>query len=172
MQGTPEEVMKNLVLFESYVKNYFFGIEVAEVPKKTNPHVPDLPPYYVLDLPPHDSDPPPRVSGPPYVADLPPHVADLPTQMTRPKADQHRSANPFAGASYSSNSKAAAWFSIPSCPTAASAKHGQGSRLTMEEFPELYHEERRCPCSYFKWVKVLPQKVRIFIELQTSHFIF
>ena len=77
MQGTPEEV-------------------------KTNPHVPDLPPY-VLDLPHHGSDPPPRLSGPPYVPDLPPHVADLPTspirtliqallsrpvpvQMTRPRA--------------------------------------------------------------------------------------
>jgi len=145
LQGTPEEVMKNLVVFESYVKNYFFGIEVAEVPKKTNPHVPDLPPY-VLDLPPHGSDPPPRVSGPPYVPDLPPHVADLPTstirtliqallsrpvptQMTRPKADQQRRANPSAGASYSSNSKAAAGFSIPSCPAAASAKHGQGFRI-------------------------------------------
>ena len=78
--------MKNLVVVVSYVKNYFFGIEVAEVPKKTNPHVPDLPPY-VLDLPPHGSDPPPRVSGPPYVPDLPPHVADLltsPQQNTYP----------------------------------------------------------------------------------------
>ena len=159
MQGTPEEVMKNLVVFESYVhvKNYFFGIEVAEVPKKTNPHVPDLPPYYVLDLPPHDSDPPPRVSGPPHVADLrsSPHQNIYPgpiiktntvsTQITRPKADQQRRAYPSAGASYSSNSKAAAGFSITSCPPAASAKHGQGSRiLQWKNFPELYHEEIRC----------------------------
>ena len=66
---------------------------VQDLPQKTNPQVPDLPPY-VLDLPHHVPDLPPYVSDPPTsphqntYPDTVTKTSNVPTQVTRPKADQ------------------------------------------------------------------------------------
>ena len=181
--------MKNLVVVVSYMKNYFFGIEVAEVPKKTNPHVPDLPPY-VLDLPPHGSDPPPRIR--PSLCSRPSSPCCRPTYLA---PSEHLSRHYYQDLcllkwpdlKQTNSGELIHPLELHIHPTLkqllGSPYHPVLLQLVQNtvKAPRSYNErtflscimkKEDAHCSYFKWVKFLPQKVRIFIELQTSHFIF